>query len=244
MDRRAFFKTLMVTPFFTPLLLSVESKKAPLQLYVISDSPHLFVPLILEGLDDADLIPGRTFAFLNLQPEENDLHKALSVRGWRRVSRTSGADLYFSFNPIRQKIRPSFTLLKEGRIWDIRSRRLYPLWKEMQSHHAPSSWLTTVSINHTPKRNITGSHATVYIEGKCAENLSLKKNSARSFRTANGQIKIIVDNGQAFVSDSSCPNKICLSSFPAYRAGDRIICAPNHFMLEVHGPSGPDTVIG
>ena len=244
MDRRVFFKTLMVTPFFTPFLFSVEPKKAPLQLFVISDSPHLFVPAILAGLDDANLIPGRTFTFLGFHPEENKLHKALSVCGWRRVSRTSRADLYFAFNPIRQKIRPSFTLLREGRIWDIRSRKFHPLWKEIHRHHAPSSWLTAVSINNRPQRDIPGSRASVYIDGKCAENLSLKKNSTRSFRTARGQIKIIVDNGQAVVSESSCPNKICLSSFPACRAGDRIICAPNHFMLEVQGSSGPDTVIG
>ncbi len=31
---------------------------------------------------------------------------------------------------------------------------------------------------------------------------------------------------------------------PVFLAGERIICAPNHFLLEIHGSHSIDTVIG
>ena len=244
MDRRSFFKTLFVTPLLTPFVLSSESKRSPFQLCVIGDSPQLFLHPILRGLSEYGFIPGQTFAFLNSHPEGNELKNVLSTRGWKFTVQTSRADFHFSFNPLRQKASPSFTFIKNEKVWDIRTRELYSLWKDMYSHHSSSSLLTTVSFKDTSVRLQPGTHAQVFLDGKKAGNLSLDKNSSRSYRAKKGEISVLVENRQVWVSESSCRHKICASVPPVSLTGERIICAPNNFLVEIQGPRIVDTIIG
>lgn len=244
MDRRDFFKKLIVTPLITPYLLSAESLKGAFQLFVISDTPQLFFPSLLQGLNKYGLMPGQTYSFLNPHPEGRELKKALSHAGWNYLPKTSRTDFNFSFSYLRQKSSPSFTLIKSGKVWDIRSCKLSSLWKEMNNHHASSSGLTTVYFKEKRGRIQPGSFASIYIDGTEIEKLRLDKNAARSFQSEKGRITVAVKNGQAWVSGSSCHHKICLSLPPASQAGERIICAPNNFLLEIQGSGIVDTVIG
>jgi hypothetical protein len=244
MDRRDFFKRLIITPLITPYLLASESLKGAFQLYVISDTPQLFFPSLLQGLKEYGLIPGQTYSFLNSHPKGSELKRALSHAGWNYLPKTSRIDFNFSFSHLRQKSSPSFTLIKSGKVWDIRSRKLSSLWKEMNSHHARSSGLTTVSFKEKKNRIKPGSFASIFIDGTEVERLRLKKNAVRSFRSEKGRITVDVQNGQAWVSDSFCHHKICLSHPPVSHAGERIICAPNNFLLEIQGFGIVDTVIG
>jgi len=244
MDRRDFFKTLIVTPLITPYFLASKSLKGAFQLYVISDTPQLFFPSLLQGLNEYGLIQGQTYSFLNSHPEERELKRALSHAGWNYLPKTSRADLCFFFNHLSKKSSPSFTLIKSEKVWDLRSRKLSSLWKEMYNHHASSSWLTTVSFK--AKRDLIqpGSFASIYIYGKEVERLRLIKNAVRSFQSKKGRITVAVQNGKAWVSGSSCHHKICLSLPPVSHAGERIICVPNNFLLEIQGSGIVDTVIG
>jgi hypothetical protein len=244
MDRRDFFKTLIATPFLSPFLLASESTKSALQLYVIADSPHLFLPSILSGLNEYGLIPGQVFTLLNLHPGGKELKNALALSGWKCVSKTAGANLTISFSPLRQKTAPSFTLIKSGKVWDIRSRKFSTLWKEMHNHHSPSSWLTIVSSRKKNAQSHPGHYASVSIHGQKMESFRLKKNTVLSFPAENGKIHVAVKNGKAWVTGSSCRHRICLSTPPVSFAGERIICAPNRFLLEVQASSFVDTVIG
>ena len=244
MDRRDFFKTLIITPLITPYLLSAESLKGAFQLYVISDTPQLFFPSLLQGLNEYGLMPGQTYSFLNSPPEGSKLKRALSHAGWKYLPQKSRADFNFSFSHLRKKSSPSFTLIKSGKVWDIRSRKLSSLWKEMANQHASSSGLITVSFKEKKNRILPGSFASIYINGKELERLRLNKNAVRSFRFEKGKINVTVKNGKTWVSDSSCHHKICLSLPPVSHAGERIICAPNNFLLEIQGSGIVDTVIG
>ena len=226
MDRRDFFKTLFVTPLLTPFLLSSDSKRSPFQLSVIGDSPQLFVPSLLRGLREHEFIQGRTVAFLNSRLEGHKLRNALSVSGWNLAAQASEADLSISFNPLRKKASPSFALIKNGKVWDIRTKDLYSLWEDMYRHHPPSSWLTTVFIKDTSVRIHTGTHAKVFSDGKEMGSLSLDKNSSRSYRVKKGEISLVVQNRRVWISDSSCRHKICSSMPPVSLTGERIICAP------------------
>jgi len=244
MDRRDFFKTLIVTPLITPYLLSSELLKSSFQIYVISDTPQLFLPSLLKGLDEYGLMPGQTYSFLNPHPKGRELKKALSHSGWDYLHEPSRADFNLSFRYLHQKSSPSFTLIKSGKIWDVRSRRLSSLWKDMNSRSATSSLLTTVSVREKKRWAQPGSFASIYIDGKEVERLRLNKDAFSSFRSEKGLVKVAVQNGQARVSDSSCRHKICLSHPPVFQSGERIICAPNNFLLEIQGAGLVDTVIG
>ncbi len=244
MDRRDFFKGLIITPFVIPYLFESKSFKDAFQLYVISDNPKLFLASLLQGLSEYGLLPGQTYSFLNSHPQGSELKTALSHAGWNYLPVSSNADFTISFNHLRQKSPPSFTLIKSGKVWDIRSRKLFSLWKEMVSHHASSASLTTVSFKEKKNRSQSASFASIYIAGTEVEKLPLKKNATKSYRTEKGKINIAIQNGQATVSESSCRHKICLSHPPVSQAGERIICAPNNFLLEIQGAGLIDTVIG
>ncbi len=244
MDRRGFFKTLIATPFLTPFLLASESIKSALQLYVIADSPQFFLPSIFSGLSEYGLIPGQAFAFLNHHPGGKDLEKRLVLSGWKGVSKTARADLTISFSSLRQKASPSFTLVKSGKVWDVRSPKLSTLWEEMYNHHSLSSLLTMVTFKEKKRLLQPGNYASVYIHGNKIKGLWLKKDTVLSFPVEKGKVNVAVKKEQAWITGSSCRHKICLSTSPVSIAGERIICAPNRFLLEVQASSFVDTVIG
>jgi len=243
MDRRNFFKTCIAVPLLTNLALSFETKRGTTDLYLITDNPQQFLPSILRELNAVGLISGSTFTFLNPHPEEKEIKSALVLSAYQHISKVSRAALSLSFTSLRQKTAPSFALTKEGRVWDIRTRNLYALWKQMNNLHV-SSCLTTASIESNNRQALPGNTASIFINGKKADRLPLSKNKLKTYRTQKGKITVVVENGQARVSESSCEHKICLSLPPASLSGDRIICAPNHFLLEIQGFRFADTVIG
>ena len=243
MDRRDFFKTCIAVPLLTKLALSSETTRGTAELYLITDNPQLFLPSILRELNAFGLISSNTFTFLNTHPEEKEIKSALALNGYQQTSRASRAALSLSFTPLRQKTAPSFALTREGRIWDIRTSNLYALWKQMNIRHV-SSCLTTASIESNGKQALPGGQASIFINGKRADRLSLSRNNLKTYRTQKGKITVVIENGQAWVSESSCDHKICISLPPASLSGDRIICAPSHFLLEIHGSRFIDTIIG
>ena len=244
MERRDFFKKLIITPFLTPLFLSVKKRKKDCEFQLIADDIELFLPLILKELHDYVPNRGHNFAFLNSHPQAAGLKQSLTKKGLIYVQKATQADLTLSFSHLRQKTLPSFTLIKEGRIWDIRSRRLYSLWRKMNKSQRPSSLLTIASFKSRQSQPITVEYVSVYQDGRKVERISLGENITKSYRAREGKITLEVKNGKVWVSESSCRHKICLHSRPVSLAGQRIICAPNHFLLEIKGSPYIDTSIG
>ena len=244
MDRRGFFKTILATPLITPLLLASKTKKKELELYLIADHPELFISSLLEELEQYTAGYGRNFTFLNPHPQESEMEQILSQKGWRYVQKPLQADLALSFSHLWQKALPSFTLVREGRICDIRSRKLYSIWRKMNESHNPSACLTIASFKNRQIKSFAGESVSIFKEGRKTKTISLKEDTSKSFRTNSGTIAVKIKDGKAWISGSSCPHKICLYSPPVSLAGERIICAPNHFLLEVQGSHSVDTIIG
>jgi hypothetical protein len=113
----------------------------------------------------------------------------------------------------------------------------------MAQSQAPSLSLTVAAITRSEAGSNTGSHVTVYMNGQKKDTFSLAGNQTKSYAARLGHIKVQITKGNARVLSSSCRHKICLYSPPVSLSGERIICAPNHFLLQVQG-STVDTVIG
>jgi hypothetical protein len=243
MDRRRFFQTLLSAPLLTPLLLASQSRESDREVYLISDTPHTHLPVLLKELLRGRLgLPG-SFAFNDYSPHKNTLKHALSQSGWQLAPHPSEADLKISFRTLHQPASPSFTLVKDGKIWDVRSWTLRSLWQEMAQRHSPSSFLTVASLTRQGSGRSDGEIVTVYMNGHKKDAFPLKNNLQRSYATHLGRITVQIANGSARVAESSCSHKICLYSPSVSLSGERIICAPNHFLLEVQGNT-VDTVIG
>lgn len=244
MDRRGFFKTLLATPLLTPYLLASKKESQGLELLVIADKPQQYLPFILKELRTYGLVEGHTFSFLSAHPQAGELSRALQQMGWHPAPGAARARLALSFSQLQHRAFPSFTVVKDGQIWDIRTRKLHSLWEKMSQTAELSASLTMASLTDSQQMLNKGKSVFLFKDGRKVESLSLDRNAARTFHTSNGKISVRVEDGAVRVVESSCRHKICLMTPPASLAGERIICAPNHFLLEVNGGSSIDTVLG
>jgi len=244
MDRRHFLKTICASSLLSPLFLSFRTVNNQAHLYLVSNRPQDYLHPLLQDIRKKGLIHGPYFSISDSSPPSLSIKKGLISKNWQYVHSPSQANILISFRKLYHPVKPSFALINQGEILDIRASSLLPLWLELNRHSPRSSLITIVSCR--PKKLLfqPGNYVTVFQNGQLSEKIPLRKRISKQYRTKNGSISIQVDHYQASVVQSSCEHQICRLTPPISLAGERIICAPNHFLLEVAGSSLIDTVIG
>lgn len=239
MDRRNFLQAVLTAPLIIPYIQAWQGHAPDHELTLISDNPQRWLDFILT--ETSPLPKKGHFVFLNSHPLHDQIQHHLRLKGWSRTGSASRADFCISGSRLQKPAPSSFTLVENGRIRDIRRGRLYSLWQTIQ-RESPSRQLTAVSFN--PKTGSSGDSAVITHYGRKIAVLPLSQNVTQSFPAGSGRITVKVEQGKAWVVDSSCRRKICTHASPVCLAGERIICAPNRFLLEIEGRGGLDTVIG
>ncbi len=242
MDRRGFCKTFLSLPLFASSLDLSKKMPGHVELQILASSPHKFIVPLLGEIQKHGLLQGQSFSILSFHPQKSSLIKALSQSRWTQVQSPSQADFVFNFFRLIKPVSGSFSLVRNKKVWDIRFKKLLAIWEEL--NRASSSWLTVVSPPPRKLKLYRGRKASVYIEGRKVESFSLRRDYSKSFTSARGRVRVLVEDGKARVDDSTCPQKICLHTAPISLEGERIICVPNHFLLEVEAQNSVDTVIG
>lgn len=227
----------------TPFLLASPFSSND-DLFLIADRPEVYLPVLLEELGMGNIGFGRNSFYLNAHPRKKALSQTLKTSGWTRANQPQEADLNLSFRPLQHPSPPSFTRVSSGRIWDVRTKKLLSLWQEMNKKHTPSSCLTVASLQTKKPAAVPGNTVRFCQEGRVLEEVSLKKDGVKTFGTKQGNVIVKIERGKVSVPSSSCRHKICCSVPPVCFTGERIVCAPNHFLLEIQGPGSIDTVIG
>ena len=85
--------------------------------------------------------------------------------------------------------------------------------------------------------------AVISYDGKTEKTISLDEECV--YKTHGVEIK--VENGQAFVIYSDCPDGLCMRMKKAKNSGDSIICVPNRVSIKIVGQArkdGADIVAG
>jgi hypothetical protein len=242
MDRRGFCKTFLLLPLLGSSFDLSKKMRGYIELQILASSPHKFIVPLLSEIQKHGLLQGQNFSTLSFHPQKAALVEALSQNRWTQVQNPSQADFVFDFFRLIKPAPGSFSLLRNKTVRDIRFKKLLSIWEEL--NRTSSSWLTVVSSPQRKLKLHRGSKASVYIEGRKVENLSLKKDYSKSFTSTRGRVRVLVEDGKARVVDSTCPQKICIHTAPIALEGERIICVPNHFLLEVEAQNSVDTVIG
>lgn len=242
MDRRSFIKTVLTSSLAVPLAAASKAEPSAKALYVISDTPQALLPDLLVEIGQAG--PGRSCAILENGPASEKVQAALAGKGWRLVPLDRKADVRISFALLRSASAPSFALVQNGRVVDIRTRRLQGLWKEASLSGPRSSLLTVAAFPGSAPSSLKGSRAALYLDGRKKDSLDLGREGSRTYEAGGGFVTIAVEGGAARVVDTSCRHRICASSGPVSSAGQRLICAPNRFLLEVEGRSAVDSILG
>jgi len=114
----------------------------------------------------------------------------------------------------------------------------------MNETFPPSSCLTVATLRARKSSRSPGTSVRIYQNGHLVDEASLNKDRIRTFSADKGKITVKIERGKAFIPSSSCRHKICCSVPPVDLVADRIVCAPNHFLLEVRGSGSIDTIIG
>jgi len=246
MERRRFLKTVLSSSLAVPLAAAskFEWPSSGGALYLISDSPQATLPDILAEVAPLGRIASRTCALSGSHPFAEKVRSALLAKGWSFTPGDRGADVLLSFAPLSQACLPSFTFVQNGRVVDVRENRLRALWKDISQAGPRSSVLTVATFGPKAQGLPCGGRLAVYLDGKKKDSFDLAKDRSRTFESAGGFVTVGVEGGSARVVDSSCRHKVCAGSGSVSGAGERIICAPNRFFIEVEGRSRVDAILG
>ena len=91
--------------------------------------------------------------------------------------------------------------------------------------------------------NRSGQTADIYSDGKLYKSVSLNTESTFRINTAGGYNDICVKNGEIWVEDADCPDKICVKSGKLNKNGGApIVCLPHRLIIEISTESGTDAV--
>ena len=88
----------------------------------------------------------------------------------------------------------------------------------------------------------TGAQAVVTVEGREVGRYPLKKNG--TFPLNGGTNILVVENGEAWVSEANCPDKVCMGMGKISRNGEFIACLPNRLLVVVEGAAEDSPVDG
>lgn len=80
-------------------------------------------------------------------------------------------------------------------------------------------------------------------DGKIIETISLTEDG---YKTEVNGVVIYIEDGKAFVKESSCKDKVCVNSGELSKSGESAVCAPNGVSVEISGKSesSPDAIAG
>lgn len=59
-----------------------------------------------------------------------------------------------------------------------------------------------------------------------------------------GGCEIRTENGEAYVADADCPDRVCVNTGKISRAGQSIICIPNKLSVKITGKGSFDALAG
>lgn len=87
--------------------------------------------------------------------------------------------------------------------------------------------------NNQEKATGTGAEAVVTVDGREIGRYPLKTNG--TFPLNGGSNILVVENGEAWVSEANCPDKVCMGMGKISRNGEFIACLPNRLIVVVEG---------
>jgi hypothetical protein len=89
-------------------------------------------------------------------------------------------------------------------------------------------------------------HAEITVAGKVVEQVPLSAHRGRKewdIETAYGTNHVVVDDDRIRVTDSDCPDQLCIKQGAAQKAGDRIVCLPHRLMIEIKGGESTSDIV-
>ncbi len=78
-----------------------------------------------------------------------------------------------------------------------------------------------------------GAYVVVTVDGECVAEISLSDDG--EYEINGGTNVLVIEDGEAYMKDASCPDGLCVGQGRISKTGERIVCLPNKVMVEVLG---------
>lgn len=80
-----------------------------------------------------------------------------------------------------------------------------------------------------------GAVAVITADGERVGEYSLSKDVTVPITSENGTNTLVIKDGKAYVTDASCPDRLCEKMHAVSRSGESIVCLPNKVVVTVEG---------
>ena len=80
-----------------------------------------------------------------------------------------------------------------------------------------------------------GSTVQVRIDGSITAQYPLSMNRTERIKCIGGTNTLVIENGEAYVTEADCPDGICIRTGKISRNGQTIICLPHKVVIEICG---------
>ncbi len=89
-----------------------------------------------------------------------------------------------------------------------------------------------------------GGMVTVSVDGRQVGTYALEENSSHPVSGyGDFSLTLVIENGQAHVEESTCPDLICQHHAPISRVGEQIVCLPGRVVISITGTDGKEAAI-
>jgi hypothetical protein len=85
-----------------------------------------------------------------------------------------------------------------------------------------------------------GNLVRVEVDGNTYTVLALTQDTSLEIKTEQGSNLLVIKDGEAYVAEADCPDKICAKHKPISKRGETIICVPHRVVITVTGDSDVD----
>ena len=85
-----------------------------------------------------------------------------------------------------------------------------------------------------------GTYVRVKVDGKITAEYSLKENRTVTLNGKNGINVLVIENGEAYISEADCPDKLCVRQGKINMNGQSVICLPHKTVIEITGENKND----
>ncbi len=76
-----------------------------------------------------------------------------------------------------------------------------------------------------------GTRVAVLVDNETVAEYPLAVNG--EFALLGGKNVLVIENGEAFIKESQCPDHLCQRQGKILREGERIVCAPHHLTVKI-----------
>lgn len=86
------------------------------------------------------------------------------------------------------------------------------------------------------ERNTKGTYVEVMIDNEVVKQYSLKTNGVYKITGYEDGYNVLhIQDGVAYISEATCPDKLCVEQKSISNEGEMLVCLPNHVIVKVVG---------